>query len=267
MRKRYLFFDIDRTLTAGEYGKAYIPESAKTALSEMRKAGHFLCLATGRSEAKARDYMRELGFDNMISDGGYGVTIDGKLLGIDPLPKEKIVRLVRECQAKGLAWGIQPDNSLVRLVPDGRFDELTADTYMIPRIVPGLDPENHPEIFKAYVACTEEQEAGIEALKDLPHYRFFKEYIFIEPMAKAKGIRRIMDHLGADYADAIVFGDSENDLSMFVDGWTKVAMGNAIPELKAKADYVTTDVDKDGIFNACRALGLLPDDGLQPKAK
>ena len=65
-----------------------------------------------------------------------------------------------------------------------------------------------------------------------------------------------MDHFGADYSDVVVFGDSRNDLSMFVDGWTKVAMGNAVPELKALADYVTTDVDDDGIYNACKALGL-----------
>lgn len=257
MRKRYLFFDIDRTLTAGGYDRSYIPQSAKLALAEMRRAGHFLCLATGRSEAKARGYMRELGFENMVSDGGYGVTVDGELLGIDPLPKAKIVRLVRECTDKGIPWGIQPDNSVVRLVPDDRFDRLTKDTYMTPKIVPGLDPEDYPEIFKAYVACTPREEETIEALKDLPHYRFFKEYIFIEPMDKASGIRRVMDHFGADYADAVVFGDSENDLSMFIDGWTKVAMGNAIPELKAKADYVTTDVEKDGIYNACIALGLI----------
>ena len=33
-------------------------------------------------------------------------------------------------------------------------------------------------------------------------------------------------------------------------------MGNAVPELKAKADIITDDVDKDGIFNACLKLGL-----------
>jgi hydroxymethylpyrimidine pyrophosphatase-like HAD family hydrolase len=54
----------------------------------------------------------------------------------------------------------------------------------------------------------------------------------------------------------VVFGDAVNDITMFVDDWTKVAMGNAIPELKARADYITTDVDKDGIYNACIALGL-----------
>ena len=69
-RKRYLFFDIDRTLTAGGYQKSYVPESAKFALAKMRSDGHFLCLATGRSQAMALEYMRELGFENMVSDGG-----------------------------------------------------------------------------------------------------------------------------------------------------------------------------------------------------
>jgi hydroxymethylpyrimidine pyrophosphatase-like HAD family hydrolase len=66
----------------------------------------------------------------------------------------------------------------------------------------------------------------------------------------------MMDHFGADYGDAIVFGDALNDMSMFVDDWVKVAMGNAIPELKAKADYITDDVDQDGIYNICEKLGL-----------
>ena len=257
MRKRYLFFDIDRTLTAGGYQKSYVPESARYALDKLREDGHFLSLATGRSHAMAQDYMRELGFDNMVSDGGYGVTIGGELLGITPLPKDKMVKLVRECQEKGYAWGIQTDNSVFRTVPDGRFQELTNDPFMKSRIVPGLDPADYPELYKAYIVCTQEQERQIEALKDLPHYRFFDEYLFVEPMAKAVGIRKVMDYFGADYSDAIVFGDSVNDLSMFVDDWTKVAMGNAIEELKAKADIVTTDVEDDGIYNACVTLGLL----------
>ena len=107
-----------------------------------------------------------------------------------------------------------------------------------------------------YIACYEGEEKQLEALAALPWGRYHKEYIFIEPNDKALGIRRVMDHFGADYSDVVVFGDSRNDLSMFVDGWTKVAMGNAVPELKALADYVTTNVDDDGIYNACKALGL-----------
>ena len=35
-------------------------------------------------------------------------------------------------------------------------------------------------------------------------------------------------------------------------------MGNAIGELKERADLVTTDADDDGIWNACVRLGLFP---------
>lgn len=43
-----------------------------------------------------------------------------------------------------------------------------------------------------------------------------------------------MDHFGAPYEDVVVFGDQKNDLKMFRDEWTSIAMGNAIDELKEK---------------------------------
>ncbi|MDP4081008.1 MAG: HAD hydrolase family protein, partial [Bacillota bacterium] len=36
-----------------------------------------------------------------------------------------------------------------------------------------------------------------------------------------------------------------------------VAMGNAVPELKKIADFITKPVDEDGIQYAVEALGLL----------
>ena len=256
-KKRYLFFDIDGTLVAGGYGKGYVPDSAQEALAKLRKAGHFLCIATGRSQAMAVDYMKELGFLNMVSDGGYGITIDGKLLGIAPLVKEDVIDLIDECKRKGLPWGLQTDNSMIRSIPDESFLEAANDTYMRMKVVPGLDPRKCDEIYKAYVACTYPEEHSIEALKKLPWCRFHDTYLFVEPADKAAGIRRVLEHFGADCRDAVVFGDARNDLSMFTDdGWFKVAMGNAVPEIKERADLVTDDVDKDGIYNACEKLGL-----------
>ena len=36
-----------------------------------------------------------------------------------------------------------------------------------------------------------------------------------------------------------------------------VAMGNAEKEVKAVADYVTDDIDDDGIWKACKHFGLI----------
>ena len=81
-RKRYLFFDIDGTLAAGGYGNTYVPESAQRALEKCREVGHFLCIATGRLQAMAVDYMHELGFSNMVSGGRpFSVHCDGTSSG------------------------------------------------------------------------------------------------------------------------------------------------------------------------------------------
>lgn len=254
-RKRYLFFDIDGTLLAGGY-RGTIPESTKRAIEKLKEAGHFLAIATGRAHWMALPYMRQLGFENMVSDGGNGLTIEGRLIGIEPLCKEDVAALVRECEEKGFPWSLQVEDSDTRVVPDGRFYEATHDGYLKCKVVPGLDPMQQKEILKAYVACNEQEQETLESLKKLPWCRYMPEYFFVEPTFKAVGIKKMMDHFHADYRDVIVFGDGLNDLSMFIDEWTSVAMGNAEPELKEKADLVTTEIDRDGIWNACLQLGL-----------
>ncbi|MEI3234431.1 MAG: HAD hydrolase family protein [Intestinibacter bartlettii] len=54
-------------------------------------------------------------------------------------------------------------------------------------------------------------------------------------------MKSILDYYHAPYEDAVVFGDNKNDLKMFRDEWTSIAMGNAIDELKERATFVTKD--------------------------
>lgn len=82
-------------------------------------------------------------------------------------------------------------------------------------------------------------------------------YIFVEPADKGAGIRRMIKLIGGDTKEVVVFGDNENDLTMFSPEWTNIAMGNAVPELKKAADYVTDSCDKDGIYKACRHFGWI----------
>lgn len=257
MDRKYLFFDIDGTLAWGMYGSQVVPESTKRALKLLEQNGHFVCIATGRSEALARDYMHELGFHNMVSDGGYGITINDELVEQRPLDKDLCVALIDECEAKGFVWALMSDNSYYRYAPDERFMEVTHDTYQGTKVVPGLDPRACEQIYKVNVACFDGEESQLDMLNKIPWARYQKEYIFVEPADKAYGIKQMVAHEGGDICDVFVFGDGKNDLSMFLPEWTCVAMGNAIDELKAKATYVTTDCDKDGIWNACVHFGLI----------
>lgn len=261
-KRKYFFFDIDDTLlihgdsTDGDY----VPDSTKEALRLLEENGHFLAIATGRSYCMAKKYMTDLGFKNMVHDGGNGVTIDGEMLGIEPLDYEKSLAFLDECEGKGFPWAFTPEDSMYRLTRDGAFQGKSRDRYMRTVVVPGLDPHDrakYPKFHKLFVSCTAEEESQLKTLKDLPSIRYIPTYLFIEPMNKAKGIYRVLDHFGASPEDVVVFGDNYNDLSMFMPEWISIAMGNAVPELKEKAQYVTTQIDEDGIFNACRHFGWI----------
>ncbi len=258
MRTRYLFFDIDGTLAAGPIGRRYIPESAKRAIDLARAAGHVCAVATGRSHAMAEPYRQELGLSLMVSDGGAGITIDGRLVALEPLDREPCLRLLEECEEKRVPWAISSDDSRFRTTIDRRFDDAVSEGYMDTIITPDLDFHDVPAFYKLYIACTAAEEHRLSRLSDVPQARFSPDCLFIEPVDKGAGIRCIMKHLNAPAEDVIVFGDGSNDLSMFCPEWTCVAMGNAIDELKERADLVTTDAADDGIWNACVRLGLFP---------
>lgn len=258
MDRKYFFFDIDGTLLAGTMGRQHVPESARLALKKLEEQGHFLSIATGRGQSMAVGVMQELGFHNMVSDGGHGLTVDDKLLEVRPLDFDKCIALIEECDRKGFPWSVSPTNERKRYSPDDRFGDCTKDdAFMTTTTVEGLDPRKYKEIYKVYVACREPEEEQLETLKELPWCRYSPPYFFVEPTDKSEGIIRMVEMMGGDLKDVVVFGDGRNDLSMFSDQWTSIAMGNAVEELKAKASYVTTDADQDGIYNACKHFGWI----------
>lgn len=66
-------------------------------------------------------------------------------------------------------------------------------------------------------------------------------------VTKASGVARLCDFLGFDAAEVMAAGDARNDVELL--GWAGlgVAMGNAVPEAIAAADWTTTRNDEDGL--------------------
>ena len=55
----------------------------------------------------------------------------------------------------------------------------------------------------------------------------------------------------------MAFGDGGNDIDMLKHVGYGVAMGNAADDVKQAADYVTTEIDNDGIAHALKHFGLI----------
>jgi hypothetical protein len=79
----------------------------------------------------------------------------------------------------------------------------------------------------------------------------------MEPhLSKAFGARKALGLLGIDPRAAVAFGDNENDIPVFELAGYRIAVANATPELKAKADWVAPREFGDGVADGIRHLGL-----------
>lgn len=66
---------------------------------------------------------------------------------------------------------------------------------------------------------------------------------------KQQGVFELEKRLGIARSEMIGVGDSYNDFPLLMACGLKVAMGNAIPELKEIADYIAPSVNEDGVVD------------------
>ena len=101
-----------------------------------------------------------------------------------------------------------------------------------------------------------------EILSHMPHCisaRWHPTFCDISPIGGTKqlGIDKFLEYYGLDLKDTMAFGDGGNDMQMLKHVNTAIAMGNAGDELKSIADFVTKDVDDEGIAYALKYYGLI----------
>lgn len=71
---------------------------------------------------------------------------------------------------------------------------------------------------------------------------------------KGTGLARLMGHWGIDPAEAIAFGDSDNDLEMLALVGRGYAMANAPADVRAQADAVAPPCTEDGVLQVLEEL-------------
>jgi len=64
---------------------------------------------------------------------------------------------------------------------------------------------------------------------------------------KGNALKLLCAHAGIDISQTAAFGDGGNDITLIREAGLGVAMSNAIPELKAAANYITLSNEEDGV--------------------
>lgn len=252
MNKKYFFFDIDGTLTNKETGE--IIPTAKETIQKLQDNGHFVAIATGRAYYKTKDFAKRAGIHHIVSNGGAALTINDQFIMNRPLDHQKAVALCEEASQKGYGLLISENDSIDVTMLDDLFIQSVGFRQEPTRyfLKQSLQYQDIPNIYKIYIAISQDKERDLSLLNSLGHIRFVESYLTYQHDEKDKGIERMMEYVQGDLKDVVVFGDDYNDLVMFKKQWTSIALGNACEELKAKADFVTKSNIEDGIQYACQ---------------
>ena len=257
-KTKIVFFDIDDTLRVKKTG--YIPESIKAVFKGLKEKGILTGIATGRGYYGVVEDIRDLEPDYFVTiNGTYVINRKGEEIYNQPLAREVTEAFVAWCKEIGIAWGFAGKDKPVVSERSDLIDDAMKPVYGLCDVEPDFHLSN--DVYHMWTFA--ENDGELELPEELAtHVRMVPWHehssdVVANGISKASGVEHVLEHENLKPVNAMMFGDGPNDMEIFDYVGLKVAMGNATPELKEKADYVTGTVEEDGIFNALEELGLV----------
>ena len=255
-----LFFDIDGTIVS--FKTHSIPESTVEALTLAKANGIDIYISTGRPYSLIDNITQiEHLIDGYITTNGAFCFHRDNVISCSPLSLSDVKSVLDQSDEAGFACMVVGEKDLTMHNPNPYAEQVFKDLLNVSDIskVP-LDTVLSQRILQLTPVITEEEQKEVfRSLKSVEIGRWCPEFadVTAADVSKAKGLYDMARYLGFDPQCTMAFGDGGNDLSIIKASGTGVAMGNANIQLKKAADYVTTGVDDDGIFNALRHFGII----------
>lgn len=255
--KKYFFFDIDGTILSHIDHHRIMPSTLAT-IKELQDRGHFVSLATGRPQFSVVELAKEIGIKHYVCEGGRGLVVDGEFVSYQEPDQAQMRTLVDYFQENHIPYFLNLKNNADLYSFDDTQEESIRRFHRDIHSLEGIDLEK--EIIRRIIVETGDRKLVEGAPKvDDVGYIYMQNQCFtvFEPDVKHKGIEIMVNHVKGNMDDVIAFGDGLNDIKMFEHVPLKIAMGNAVDELKEIASYITDTSHDDGIYKACLAHGWI----------
>lgn len=257
-----LFFDIDGTLVS--FNTHAIPSSTIEALTQAKEKGLKIFISTGRPKViinNLSDLQERNLIDGYITMNGAYCFIGKETIYKNPIPKADVATLARLSDEQNFPCIFVTEHTISVCNPNEWVNKIFHE-FLHVDILP-IKPTQEAiqgEIFQMTPFITEKEEQNILPL--LPHCesgRWFPAFtdVVMKGNSKQQGIDEMIRHTGFKLEETMSFGDGGNDISMLRHAAIGVAMGNANDKVKQSANYVTTSVDEDGIWNALKHFEII----------
>jgi Cof subfamily protein (haloacid dehalogenase superfamily) len=250
--------DVDGTLVTS--AKA-LTERSRQAVAELHKRGIGFAIISGRPPRGMSMFVEPLSITTPIAGFNGGAFTAPDLTPIEDhlLAPETAQRAHDLLRAKGVdVWAFSGQDWLLVNADNAHVATEIRAVHFKPTLVQSLEPafastlkvvgvsEDHDLLER----CERELQAALgeqaSASRSQPYY-----LDVTHPMAnKGVAVARLAALMGVPLAEVAVIGDNHNDVGMFAQGGLSIAMGNAVPDVQARAKVVTGSNDLEGFAEA-----------------
>lgn len=249
-----IFFDIDGTLLSHRIKD--VPVSTRQSLYQLSKIHTDRVIATGRHSTEIDILpVNDIKFDAYITlNGQLCYDSKGNVFYENPLQEtEEILKLFHSSTVPVML--VEKKRMYINFINDDVVQAHKAISTPLPPVMEYTGNTIYQAIF--YVK-QKEQSKITEHLKNVEITRWNDNAIDVVAKggSKVTGIERYLSIKGYTREETAAFGDGENDMEMLRYVREGIAMGNASNFVKSVADYITSDIDSDGIEKGLRHLGL-----------
>jgi Cof subfamily protein (haloacid dehalogenase superfamily) len=259
---RLVVVDVDGTLLTS---RKELTARAVRAVHRLHEAGVRVALTSGRPPRGLRMLIEPLSIEAPLAafNGGMYAAPDLSVLSESPIAAVEARRMASLMGARGLdvwvyagtAWYVRDaaaphvarERATVQfpptVVPD--FDGLFADAVKLVGVSDDYE-------LVARMEADAQAERGVSASRSQPYY-----LDVTHPEAnKGAVVRHFAREFGIATAEIAAIGDGPNDVLAFAAAGMSIAMGNASPEVRAKATHITAANDDEGFARAMDELVL-----------
>lgn len=254
---KIVFFDIDGTLF--DMDTKTVSDRMKETLRRLQAGGIKICVATGRGPMLVHDIFGGR-FDAYITFNGSYCFNDEGVIFSNPLSYNDVQQIIRNTGEINRPVALATKD---RVAANGVDAELLAFFQIGGHSIdksPDFDQVAQQEVFQIMSGgYLSERAALVKDTENAKVAAWWDRAVDIVPAdgGKGRGVAKVLEYFGIDRADAMAFGDGNNDLEMFQAVDNGIAMGNGSEDLKKIARDVCGSVSEDGIYHYCLEYGLI----------
>lgn len=252
---RLLLFDLDGTLLQSD---KTISKRTLSAIKRCREKGMMIGVSTSRSEQNCMIFLKELMPDILITSGGALVKKGEEYIykaEFSETETRNMIDMARtvcgeDCEitidtAEAHYWNYKTDpKKLDQSWGESIYTDFNEFSECALKMCVEIFDENNAKVLAERLA-----QCDCIRFSDGYWYKFTKKNV-----TKENAITRITQDCGIGTESVIAFGDDFADIGMLELCGLGVAMGNAIDEVKSRADIVAGSNDEEGIAHFIEEL-------------